>query len=196
MSGLRIVLIAALAVVAAAGAYAQQKSAFEPSNPPEPALQVYKTTWRGIQAFFYQTGKSLKQGNDKLPILGSIEVFQGVRRGGVELAGSAYAGMAGSKPKPVRSENFLNNVIDDDPALRNGSDFVSTAVLLNPYAAAGIWTGHKALDRTPMAKEQQQNAVPAVAQTPVRRAQKQYLGQRAEINRKPALEGNLLKLAR
>ena len=71
-----------LSVALAGMAWAADKTPKDPNQDwekhPEPALQVYKTTGRGIHALVYQSLRSLKEGNERLPILGSVMVFEGI----------------------------------------------------------------------------------------------------------------------
>jgi len=185
-------------------------------NPEEPALRPYKAFWQGARAIVDRSKHSFVEGNMKFPLIGSVETFQGLRRGLVDCSEYTYRSMQGSLPprgQEYKQPGKLNRVIEEDPALRNGADFVVGAGLLGP-AQVGVTVTQKAVNRLsftdPEEREarreaaqdvwkarrarQREAAKPAYPVSPVKRAQRRYLGDRAINNTKPRGTGNLLKL--
>lgn len=168
----------------------------------EKALRPYKGLYRGIQAFARHTIKSLAEGNEKLPVFGSVEIFRGVRRGTVELASSTYMGMMGARPKPYDYYSKPNVIIDSDPLLYHAADFATPLAI--GTLASGVRTG---LQTAVVVKAGQQitDSKPFIPDAPepidldkhrVAKAQSRYIGKRADVNSKPDGSGNLLKLAK
>jgi len=169
----------------------------------EPALRPYKNLFRGIHALFRHTVISLAEGNEKVPFFGSVEVFRGVRRGGVELVSRTYMGMAGSKPRDVDYVSRPNQIIENDVMLRNVADMAVPAAIAAPAAASeaavavgvGVFGTHKVVDSEPF--EPKPEIEPFVVEkSAVEKAQERYIGDRARINEKPSGTGNLLKQAK
>ncbi len=166
---------------------------------PEPALQVFKTTGRGIHALVHHSLASLREGNERFPILGSVKIFEGIGTGLVELGTSTYKGMAGSKPKPHDELSKLNIELNRDPVLRNTRQVAGTAAVAaggGVPMVAGLYAGQKAVDKFPA--EEPEPTLPR--RPPERRrmtvpeAQRRYVGERAEYGlRVERGRGNLLK---
>lgn len=103
----------------------------------EPALRPYRAFLRGIGAVFYQSAQALKEGNEKFPGLGTVEVFRGLRKGGVELVHGTYMGMAGSKHWGYDEVGAANRMIDDNLLLAYTLD---TATAWGLFAAFDVHT--------------------------------------------------------
>ena len=195
-------------------------------NPEEPAMRPYKWAWRGLKALVWQTGKAFKDGNEAFPIVGSVYAFRGMRVGIVELERSYWRGMCGANNRSVtyKETGKANDVIENDVLLRNVADGATaigvTGMLAGSpgrleaaalardvvsvpgsavKAGAVIYGGQKVLDRsTPVpewkpVKEWGKNEETQSA----KKAQKRYIGKRAEVNNKRAKgKGNFLKGAR
>jgi hypothetical protein len=98
-------------------------------NPEEPATRPYKAMYRGVKALFVQPVRGFKRGNDKMPVIGSVETIRGVRHGGFELVESTYTGMAGKlQPEPAQLQT-MNTLIDSDRRV---------AALIDGLTAAGL----------------------------------------------------------
>ena len=222
----RVLMALGMSVLWTTGALAVPPAYSGPfGNPEEPGLRPFKWMWRGVKAFAYQPVVALDQGNRKIPGLGSAEVFRGLRKGSIELDESVFRGMIGSVPpdaKDYRKLSTVNTVVDNDLLLRNATDFASCAYigLITPASAAfgstaGTFVMQKIADHCPvvsrdkqveLAKQAEQvregrkaaraQAAAASGKSGVERAQEKYLGDRAIINKKPKLAGDLIGLAR
>ena len=124
----------------------------------EPALRPVKAVGRGFAAFWYQTVQALADGNERFPILGSIEVFRGMRYGLVEFAEHTTTGMAHSHPRDWRETGTANAVINDDILLRNAADFTTSAGIARVGGASlknsvafgsGVWAGQQLIEQSP-----------------------------------------------
>ena len=105
----------------------------------EPALRPYRAFFRGIGAVFYQSVQALKEGNEKFPGLGTVEVFRGLRKGGVELVHGTYMGMAGTEHWGYDEVGGANRMIDDNLLL---------AYTLDTATAWGLFTAFDVHTRT------------------------------------------------
>jgi hypothetical protein len=192
----------ALAGTVSAAEQAQLDENQDWEKHPEPALQVFKTTGRGVHALVYHSMESLKEGNERFPILGSVKIFEGFGKGLVELATSSYKGMAGSKPKPYDELSKANVVIDEDPLLRNTRQVAGTTVgTWGPGFApvAILYAGQKGADRFPLEEKENEtpHRPPEKKRVTVPEAQRRYVGKRAEYGKKIERgRGNLLKQLR
>lgn len=191
---MRIATIAALLFATAVSAHAD----FGFGNPEEPALRPYKGLWRGVKALTYNLVKSLDTGNRKFPGLGVVELGRGTRYGAVELAYSTYMGMAGSRPAPVKSYSWPNEVLDSDWLLRNTADLAGGAVFWghasgesNALGAATVFTAQKVVDHSPVLSEREKELY--LTEKPQYAAQRDYLGKRAV---KPREDGRVDFIAR
>lgn len=98
-------------------------------NLEEPALRPYKWMHHGVKTFFFHTIERLKHGNMKTPIIGTVEVGRGLRRGVFGLGEGFYKGMVCApppQPYAYRELGELNTAVEEDPALFNISDFSFT----------------------------------------------------------------------
>jgi len=195
------------AIVLAGTAYAEEK----PWNRTrkEPALQVYKTAGRGIQAFGYHTKKSLVDGNKKVPILGTVMIFEGIGKGTLELLTSTCKGMTGSKPEPVYAHGKLNKIADGDPILtqmrRSGGAAVGTC-FADPILSIALGCAQTAVEKHSeknIAKDDKKNPVPIIVlkkekhRPSVRKAQERYLGRSMKTGRQIEYGyGNIVKQIR
>ena len=165
----------------------------------EPALRPVKGFARGIHALTHHTVRSFAEGNEKFPVLGTVEVFRGIRRGGVELVTRTYKGVAGSKPAPYNKKSKPNQIIEEDLLLRNTADMVTSGLIFAP--GAGIETATKTaivlhgaqfvVDRSPLDPNKKEHEIDRVE-----RAQRSYLGQRPNEHPNRNARENLLKLAK
>ncbi len=181
-------------------------------NAEEPALRPYKWMVRGAKALVYQTGKSFQRGNMKTPVLGTVDVGRGLRRGLVEAGESVFKGAIGSPPPLVKGEykktGKANEVIEEDMVFRNAADGLVSGVW--------FWAGQKVHDRHSMETDEQVDIRLARAKetrearaetrlardveegTAVERAQRHYVPGRTErrttLNREA--RGNLLRKAK
>jgi len=105
----------------------------------EPALRPFRAFFRGIGAVFYQSVQALREGNEKFPGLGTVEVFRGLRKGGVELVHGTYMGMAGSKHWGYDEVGAANEMIDENLLL---------ARLMDTATAWGLFTAFDVHTRT------------------------------------------------
>lgn len=105
----------------------------------EPALRPFRAFFRGIGAVFYQSAQALREGNEKFPGLGTVEVFRGLRKGGVELVQGTYMGMAGTEPWGYDEVGAANDMIDENLLL---------AYTLDTATAWGLFTAFDVHTRT------------------------------------------------
>jgi len=162
----------------------------------EPALRPWKALFRGVGSIAYQTWWSFTEGNEKLPFIGSVEAFRGLRRGTVELAEGTYRGMAGTYPEDFRKLGKLNRFIDDDPCLRNVADTFGAYPVYHSYswsekalvAGGVVFAAQKATDYSPVDPNRDQRDY----ERSVRKAQREYIGARADVNTKHNDTGNLV----
>ena len=160
----------------------------------EPAMRPYKCLWSGVKSVVYNTTKSFAQGNEKLPVLGSVEAFRGFRRGSVDLISGTYMGMAGSKPRPYNKLSRPNRIIEDDPLLRNVAD-TTPPVLLTPMGFP-IFVAQKGVDRSPVAPEQYKQALQDQKKTRMERARQRELAKHQGLPEQQEGRGNLLRYAK
>ena len=199
-----------LCVAVAGTAWAADAAPKDPNQDwekyPEPALQVYKTTGRGIHALVYQSLRSLKEGNERLPILGSVLIFEGVGTGLVELGTSMYTGMAGSKPHhPYNQLSRPNRILNSDPVLRNTRQVGGTAALTaggGLPVVLGLYAGQEVVDEFPRDGEKVEELEDIRRPVEKKRmtmpdAQRRYVPQRVSYGRQIERgRGNLLKQLR
>jgi len=157
----------------------------------EPALRPYKALWSGLKSVVFNTTKSFAQGNEKAPILGTVEVFRGFRRGSVDLISGTYMSMAGSEPRPYRKLSRPNRILEDDPLLRNVADTTPPA-LLTPVPVP-IFVAQKAVDRSPVAPEQHKQYMKDLKKTRMERARMRELAKHQGLPEQPEGRGNLLR---
>lgn len=209
ISRMRWFLMAGLALCVMTGAYAVPPAYNGPlGNAEEPALRPYKAVWQGTKAIVHRTGKAFVNGNTKTPVLGTVEVGRGLRHGvvdGVEYTAKSVAGSPAPRGQEYKQQGAVNNVIDHDFCLRNVADCASTGVVYFPL--------QKAVDKYPVqSKDKQKDINKHARQVRATRkenaakhrpfetqrdfARRNYIGERANTNRKPAGQGDLTRLAR
>lgn len=195
-------------------------------NAEEPALRPYKWMLHGVKSLFYQTGNSFVRGNMHFPILGTAETGRGLRRGAFEVVESTYRGSVFAIPPRGKGSykelGSMNEYIEDDLLLRNTTDF---AFSLYAYPAMKYVDHYPLeddekvdirLDRAETIREERRAAQKARNETrsrqeaeaagaeevepesDVKRAQRHYIGERADYGKDKRKEGrgNLLRLAR
>ena len=202
---LRISFALFLSVALAGTAWSAEKAKLDENQywekHPEPALQVFKTTGRGVHALIYQSLQSLKEGNEHLPILGSVKIFEGIGTGLLELSASTCMGMAGSKPRPYDELSKPNTILNADPLLRNTRQVGGTAITASEGLpmVAGLYAAQKATDQVPRETKEAEvlRRAPEKKRMTVPEAQRRYVGERAQYGRKIERgRGNLLKQLR
>lgn len=206
-------MIVAVAALGAPATFAVEPAYKGPlGNNEEPATRPYKWLYRGLKSLVFHTGDQLVDGNLHTPVLGTAQGLRGLRRGTVELGESAYRGAVYAPPPPRSDYKNLgraNTIIEKDLALRNGSDF-----LFSWY----FFPAQKVVDHYPLegdtkvdlrkreARETRSDRGAAAdvrsprdpAESSVKRAQRSYIGDRADYGTKKTASGrgNLMKLAR
>jgi len=194
-------------------------------NAEEPALRPYKWMWHGVKSLFYQTGNSFVRGNMHFPVLGTAETGRGLRRGTVEVVESTYRGAVFAIPpqeeKAYKTLGTTNEFIEEDLLLRNVTDFAFTLYAypalkyVDHYPLEDDEKVDIRLDRAKTIREERKAAQQARRETEerrraeaagtevepesdVKRAQRRYIGDRADYGRDKRQEGrgNLLRLAR
>ena len=205
----------AIGILTISGICAAVEPAYEGplGNPEEPALRPYKWMYRGMKALVYQAGTALKQGNLETPVFGTVNLGRGVRRGTMELAESTYKGALGT-PLPEKKNDYkdtreVNRVVEDEWLLRNASDAAFTWMYFPLLKANDHYPfeDEKQVDqREKQAKEIRKvreartadKENDALSGSPVQRAQRRYVGERAakENTKFKSGRGNLLRLAK
>ena len=186
-------------------------------NPEEPALRPYKWAWHGMKALGYHTWRTFKRGNIRTPVLGTVEVCRGVRRGTVELGESTARGSLFT-PMPAKGSykkfGVLNQKIEDEWLIQALCDLGFSG------PAYPVLVAH---DHNPLRSEADVNDVEDAArekrearregrqpqpedQTRVSHAMREYIGVRAsygkaekkhtEKKRIRGARGNLMRLAK
>jgi hypothetical protein len=198
MNAIKVAVVSAIIVcflLSGTSFAGERKKERRERNRAEPALQSVKTMWRGVKALGYHSLKSFHEGNQKVPVLGSIEVFRGFRRGTVELATSTYKGMAGCKPKPVDKVSKANELIESDTIVRNTADIAGTAIILPIAGATVIWGGQKVVDHKDDIRRELKGEEKA-EEDAVASAQQRYLGKRVVVAKKPTFRSDAIALSR
>lgn len=159
MCARKLLAIAVLLLPLLAGADVV-KAAYEGrlGNPEEPALRPYKGIWRGVKALIRCPLEAVAEGNRKFPVLGTVEVFRGLRRGTIEFATNSYAGMAGSLPKEVDYRSKPNVLVESKPLGAAALDTATGALVLGGSgasgsvlkAAVGVCAAQQIVDRSPL----------------------------------------------
>ena len=174
-------------------------------NYEEPAMRPYKWVWHGFRSMHYQFVTALERGNAKTPGLGTIHGLQGLRRGTVELGESAFEGVIFAQPPAAgsyRQTGTVNGIIDHDPFLRTVADCPAVSALcclVDCYPYNTLDEQEKALDRAKALRQARKQSVAmtgALPDTPIVRALKAYLGDRAVTSKKKPFTGNILKQTR
>lgn len=159
-----ILLTAAAVVFGAVSALAIEPQYVGPlGNPETPALRPYKAMWRGMKAFVHQTKRGFVEGNQRFPVVGSVEVLRGMRRGAIELGISTYTGMAGSRQPDYRAVSEFNVYIDEEPFLcrfTTGLTGISTAATFGAAAEEAVTTGLAAVLLQEATDRELPNALP------------------------------------
>jgi len=194
-------------------------------NPEEPALRPYKWMWHGVKSLVYQTGNSFVRGNMHFPVLGTAETGRGLRRGSFEMVESTYRGSVFAIPPQEKGAykelGSMNQYIEEDLLLRNSTDFAFTLYAypalkyVDHYPLEDDEKVDIRLDRAKTIRQERLEAQEARRNTEarraadargeevvpvsrVKRAQRNYIGERADYGseRRKDGRGNLLRLAR
>ena len=218
----RLALLALGMVILAGGAYAVEPAYTGPyGNVEEPALRPYKWAVEGVKGLFWHSGKSVQEGNLKFPVLGTVELGRGIRKGSVEMGESLYRGAIFSalpeKKHEYRNLHAANERIEESRAAREIGEAIPTVMLftLFGYPVQKLVDRYPARDEMEVAVIKQEKAEKREAQRVareakleadpdalVREAQIRYVGDRILIGdgktEKTPKEhrGNLLKLAK
>jgi hypothetical protein len=187
----------------------------ELGNPEEPALRPYKAFFQGLRALFDRSHEALREGNTKMPVIGSVEVVRGMRRGAIDCVEYTYRSVAGSLPPRAdeyKKAGSVNKYIDEDRDVTALVDFVSCGGVLFPVVK--VVDNHAVKNETKVAarrdefdqkraarKEAAAKKVAALTEKErLEKCQEQYLGERATSirpkHKKDPYKGNILKLAR
>ncbi|MCX8065534.1 MAG: hypothetical protein N3G21_10240 [Candidatus Hydrogenedentes bacterium] len=180
-------------------------------NAEEPALRPYKWFLRGILALGHQTKEKFIEGNMNTPILGTIETGRGIRRGSTELLYSFWKGILYACP-PQRTqfhkeETELTKRVEADAVWKNVGDLLCTGPAYPVLIALDhvyVESDSKVKERLQKAREIQQSRresqsirAQRMPLSELERAQRNYIGERAELGRKgKKYPKNLLKLAK
>lgn len=168
----------------------------------EPALRPFKGFWEGTKALGFQSRAALVEGNTKFPLIGSVEVLRGVRRGGIEMFSRTYMSMAGSHPRSYDRVGATNLFIEGDPVLRHAADAATYAGVYSVTGGSsiggpvlGTMAVQKVVDQAPVNPELRRDVINQrkARRERVQRAQASYIGPRATVNAAEPGRGDLLK---
>ncbi len=180
-------------------------------NPEEPALRPYKWMWHGLKSLAYQTGKGFQDGNMNFPVIGTVEIGRGLRRGTVEFAESTWKGALFAVPPNGTGEDFKdlgrwNEKLQNEPLARNVSDALFTWYyfpLLKFVDYYPVKTDEEVEQQKEEARQTREarkaaGPQPDPTKTRVERAQDTYVPDRVAAGSKKSDDGrgNLLKLAK
>lgn len=123
-------------------------------NPETVALRPYKWLWSGAKSLVWHPVTEFRRGNMKFPVAGTAQTARGVRIGAIELGESAFRGMIFQQvPRPDRYKQTgrVNEVIQDDPLLRNVADAVVTV----PALPVPVYPVQKVVDWHPIETDEE-----------------------------------------
>ncbi|MBI2421563.1 MAG: hypothetical protein HYV27_01955 [Candidatus Hydrogenedentes bacterium] len=171
-------------------------------NAEEPALRPYKWIFNGVKSLVWHTQDQFVRGNMMAPVVGSTLALRGARRGTVELLESTFHGAVFAPPPPKgyhKEKHRANDIIEEDLFLRNSSDFlfswyffpVQKAVDHRPRVSAA--RVDEQLQQAKIIrderKEAQKKREGEIVESRVKRAQRYYVGERAEYGSAREREG-------
>lgn len=199
--------VATLAVVAVFLTVTAHAGVVEPAyngplgNQETVAMRPYKWAWNGVKALVYQPARSFKDGNLKKAVGGSIEITRGARRGLVEMGESVAKGIVGAQPPECKDYKKLgkaNTFIDNDPLFNTA---LNVPILIIPQCALDKYpvNDKEAREKIENKAQETREARAKAAQkkapnlTPVEKARREYIGERATLNHRPAFRGNIYK---
>ncbi len=180
-------------------------------NAEEPALRPYKWFIRGILAFGHQTKEKFIEGNLNMPIIGTVETGRGIRKGSTELLYSFWKGILFARPQQTpqfyKEETNLTKKVEADVVWKNIGDLACTGPAFPVLIAIDhINIQNDAEVKATLQKSREIQKARREAQlarskepslSPVEKAQRNYIGDRAQLGRKnKKLPKNLLKLAK
>lgn len=209
----QVLVFTCMMLLALAGAADTVQSAYvgQFGNREEPALRPYKWMWHGLKSLVYQTGDSFQEGNMNFPVIGTVELGRGVRRGTAEFAESTWKGALFAVPPQGTGERCkelgrLNEMLESDMLSRNASDALFTwyyfpvLKLVDHYPLKTDEEVDVQEEQARQTREARKAARPQPdpTKTRVERAQKEYVPGRVGLGTKKSEEGrgNLLKLAK
>lgn len=147
-------------VLIAGGAMAVEPAYLGPyGNAEEPALRPYKWAYQGVKGFFWHSGQGLREGNLKFPVIGTVELGRGVRRGSFELGESIYRGLSFARtPEKVheyRNLHVANEAIEERKGAEIVTDFIPTTAMFTLFG----YPVQRLVDRYPARDELEVAAV-------------------------------------
>ncbi len=124
-------LVAMVMVLACGTAFGVVEAAYTGpyGNPEEPGLRPYKWFHHGGKSLVFHVVERLKHGNLKTPIIGTVEVGRGARRGVFALGESLYKGSVFAPPPGAyayRELGAVNTAVEEEWRTLNLSDFAFT----------------------------------------------------------------------
>lgn len=214
MTVLRFCFIAALLACAGGARALEPEYTGQFGYPEEPALRPYKWFWVGAKALGYQTKMGFVRGNMNFPVLGTVETARGIRKGAVDMGEFAWNGILYRSVPPKgfhKTQGNANDYIDSDLLMRNAADLLSNAIVWQWY----FWPVQKVVDLAPlendakvdirleeaarvredrrtaeMVREEQRKFTD---ETPVEKAQRAYLDDRAHYGSAKSVQKQIKK---
>jgi hypothetical protein len=198
--GMLFGLILALGIVFVAPAFAVPP-AYQGhlGNNEEPALRPYKWFWHGLKAFFYNPIARLSEGNARYPGLGTVNLGKGVAQGAVELGESTYRGATYTPPPnrrgAYREHGTVNTYLENQQFFATVLDLplVPMRIVEKPENAQARQEAvlEKAAQIRAARKTERESK--AGDKTSFERDRASYIGDLANINKKPKAERDLTK---
>lgn len=170
-------------------------------NPEEPALRVVKWPWLGVQKLAIRTHAGLKEGIQNDPADAVCKGARGAASGSATLVDHTARGMIYS---PLPPKESLRKTVSYEEAVLAALEkkeaetcAVENGDTSQETAASGGTDGDESADATGAEEKSVNYLVRKVAQTPVEKAQRKYVPEKAAYrDRVRSGGGNLLRLAR
>lgn len=207
-------LLAFLLVLTAGVAQAvEPQSTDQFDNPEEPALRPYKWIFHGFKGLVYHPAKSFVDGNMNTPVLGTVEITRGARRGVVRFGESTWNGVL-FRPLPEKDEYQEMGEINEKLEKEKHDKFLLDALSNLPVSIAlefPLFPVQVLVDKYPAESDEKVRLRQEEARktrdsrkaardknagnlTDVERAQRNYVGDRATAGKQEHKGGgNLLK---